>query len=81
MQEFDETSTLIHPTAGLSINDNNEEESTKVNELTPVAGQVKKPKTWWRFLIVYGLTLVMVLARSCDTVLYVRLTYEIQNYM
>ncbi|KAG2387459.1 hypothetical protein C9374_001791 [Naegleria lovaniensis] len=44
----------------------------------------KRNSKWrqcWKSLVLYLLTIIMVVAKSCDTVLYVRLTYEIQNYI
>ena len=61
--------------------DNQDNMQTSSDEAQKDLNLPSKKSKWWRFLIVYALTCIMVIARSCDTVLYVRLTYEIQNYM
>jgi len=56
-----------------------------VNMEAPSVGEESaketKSKKYLKLFILYLLTIIMVIAKSCDTVLYVRLTYEIQNYM
>lgn len=71
----------------MSVNHSEDNFCDNIQELSPQLMQndtLFKPYKWrsvWKSLVLYLLTIVMVIAKSCDTVLYVRLTYEIQNYM
>ena len=50
------------------------------SDQTSLAEEQNKPQSWKALIVLYLVTLIMVLARSVDFVLYIRMAHKMVNY-